>query len=92
MANNLNGLDKLNKNCESSINENKKYILLDDINDIIIIQNNNIEIKFDNIKNKIKNSQLAKTFFWCVQKIGAVKIFYGANKLFYGRHYCTKKK
>ena len=60
MTGNLDELNKLNKNFESNINNNQKYILLDDINDIITMQNNNIEIKFDNIKNKYFKKHIFK--------------------------------
>ena len=57
LANNLN---RLSKNNENNTNDNQKYILLDDINDIITMQNNNIEIKFNNIKNKYFKKHIFK--------------------------------
>ena len=51
-----NNINRLSKNNENSTNYNQKYILLDDINDILILENNNIIIKFEKTKiNILKN-------------------------------------
>ena len=57
-----NNINRLSKNNENSTNYNQKYILLDDINDILILENNNIIIKFEKTKiNILKNIHSIKS-------------------------------